>query len=127
MRIEPYRSIGDVEFGMNETQVLAVMGEPQRRFINTYSEVELCYAEEVYRVDEARGLVECSGHWALLEIGPHQVPGDRLAPFLREQDPAVVFVVGFVVSERLGIAADTDDEGWNTIFTRGRWDKFLKG
>lgn len=122
MRIEPYKSVGELDFGASEARALASLGKPQSQRKNKRNESELVYENVIYRFDDGRGLLECSGYWATIELNKTTIPVLHLASFLKQNDSEATEQVGFVVSKRFGIAVDTEHEGWVTVFEKGRWD-----
>ena len=128
MMIEPYEAIGPLHFGMDQNDVVAAMGEPQRITKSRRRNILLWYGD-VNVTMEADKLVEVGfGPAAPVSIhGIHPFTDQGAFDSLCRLDGNPCKVLGFIVFRNLGITLtgfhDKDEsQKALTAFARGRWD-----
>ena len=122
--VETHPSVNGIAFGCSEMTLTERLGAPDKRARNYTGEVELLYAETIYRCLNDR-FVECT----LPDAGPIRVNGTHilnLFKWLAAQE-GTVDRARFRISLKLGIAYDYRfEDGSITVFERGHWDHLLQ-
>ena len=128
MRIVPYKSFGDVQLGYHEKDVVAQLGNPDQRVINDAGEIELRYEAIVVRLHSELGAVEVTSRPDSVRIEDAKVSRHDLPQWLHQMDAHACDSYGFVISEKFGVAVDTDthNDGWISVFVKGRWGELIQ-
>lgn len=130
--VNSYRDVNGLTFNSDESDALAVFGEPVRQSFNRGKEKEFYYRDFILRFDSK------TGGFRELTLLPEllgTVNGDLIdwdggfLDWLESKDNDLKEVLGFVLSLRLGIAvAGFEDEEKNQLsihaFRMGDWDMF---
>lgn len=128
LTIEPYEAIGLLRFGMNESDIVASMGDPHRVTKNHMGNSELWYGH-MNAIVEDDCLVEVGFApdmpVSICGIHPFTDPGAFANLCRLDGNPCEV--LGFIVLRNLGITLtgfhDKDEsQKALTAFARGRWD-----
>ncbi len=129
VRIVPYKSFGSVQLGSNEGMVVEQLGPPNRRVINNAGEIELRYISIVVRLHSSRGVVEITSRPDEVQFGEKRISRHDLPQHIQRIDRHASEIHGFMVSFEHGVAVDTDtlNDGWISVFEKGRWDEFRGG
>jgi hypothetical protein len=132
LSVSTYQGVNGVSFGSNEAAVVSALGHPLERRTDHQGGVELRYACFTARINgEPARFTELT----LLPNCEASVNGLRVvwAPVLLQtilkMDPALVEVLGFIVSLKLGIALSGFHDGDQCqmaihVFREGEWDCF---
>lgn len=128
LHIEPYRGVGRLRFGMSDTEVIAMMGEPTLPMARRQG-CDLWYFDKITLIFENKSLVEigCTRDSSTMINGVDLF----LDPFsfkkLCAMDGDPKEILGAIILFNLGISLtgfhDNDyDQLSVTAFERGRWD-----
>jgi hypothetical protein len=130
MVVEPYESVGALQFGMRQDEIVAAIGEPQRITKNYMGNSQLWYDDNKFNVVvEGDRLAEVvlspSIEMSIRGINPFTDPTGFAS--LCRLDGSPCEALGFIVLRNLGIALtgfhDKDEsQKALTAFARGRLD-----
>jgi hypothetical protein len=132
LTVSTYQGVNGINFGSTEAAVVSALGSPMARLTDGEGCVELRYANCAARFNGE------SGHFRELTLlpgceasinGVHLVWEPVLLQTILKLDPALVEVLGFVVSLKLGIALSGFHGGDQSqmaihVFPEGDWDCF---
>lgn len=118
MHLMPYVSVDGTPFSSSARDIVAVRGEPIRRWRNAVELNELDYGDAVFRFQDCGRLEEITKRAPLLFLEHQQVLFEALAGFVQAKDPAAFERAGFIVSPMFGLAFDPDGPPWVTALAR---------
>ncbi len=134
MKIETYKSIGHVKFGMSETEVVHQLGKPINIRTNNEYELEYHYDKLIVRYDanskrvrEGTLLPQISGQFQVNDMAVDW--GDDLFGRLCQKDGNPYEFYGYIILFKLGITLTgfhDEDSSQKVIsaFRNGDWDQF---
>jgi hypothetical protein len=133
MQIIPYKSVGELRFGIAKDQCLKLLGDPNTIRFNRKGFEELEYNGLIVRIDPASHKV-CE--FTLLPLTNGNIDGIEITwdkDFLAKAckiDGSALDIYGFIVLRKLGIAVTGihDDDRTQlaiTVFSEGAFDKLL--
>ena len=118
MKLEPYERVDEVAFSVTTEEIVRSRGEPWRAGRNGVGLNEYDYGDVVYRFQDCGRLEEVTREAKVVNLGNVAVPFDRLAAFVRAQDPEAFERAGFLVSPAFGLAFDPKEPFWVTALAR---------
>jgi hypothetical protein len=118
MKLQPYVQVDDTPFSASSADVERARGKPWRTQRNGVGLNELDYGDVVYRFQDCGRLEEVTLQARVVTLGNVSVPFDRLAAFIRHQDPEAFDRAGFLVSPEFGVAFDPAEPFWVTALAR---------
>lgn len=133
MQIIPYKSVGELEFGIDKDQCLKLLGDPNSSRFNRKGFEELEYNGLIVRIDPVSHKVcECTLLPRTIgNIDGIEITWDKV--FLAKAcqlDGSALDIYGFIVLRKLGIAVTGihDDDRAQlaiTVFSEGAFDNLL--
>lgn len=132
ININSYNDINGISFGSSEADAVAYFGQPVRRSVNREQEQELHFTDFILRFDANSGqLRECTllPKRRSMVNGHHVSWNDDFLRWLASEDTALMEVLGYIVSLKLGIAITgfhDGDESQKAIhaFRENDWNIF---
>jgi hypothetical protein len=116
VKVSPFTQVGSITFGIDPGALVGLIGQPRSERVNHVGQMEFDYGSTVYRFDATSTLVEITADAPTLDLDGHLVPFSYLPSYLQEHDQSAFERLGFLVSPRFGIAADTHFPSWVTAF-----------
>jgi hypothetical protein len=118
VKLQPYEQVDGTPFSATRAEIEQARGRPSRAARNDVGLNEMDYGDVVYRFQDCGRLEEVTREARVLSLGNVSVPFERLAGFVRSQDPDVFERARFLVSPRFGIAFDPSEPYWVTALAR---------
>ncbi len=125
MKILPYTEAGGIAFGWNIDPVILKLGNPPTRRTDRLGRQELDYGGIIIRLDkESQKVVEITLDQEELELVSRKILFTELAAYVSECDPSAFESHGFLVSPRFGLAFDSHDRSFLTLFAESELEKW---
>ena len=118
MRLEPFVRVDETAFSDSEQDIVARLGEPNRRLRNSVQLNELDYGDVVFRFQDCGRLEEITKLSPVVFIDGQAMLFPTLAGFVRRNDPACFERGGFLVSPAFGLAFAPHEPSWVTALAR---------
>lgn len=126
MKIEPYKKAGELSLELRESELLNLLGDPNRKSTNSIGLVEFDFGSNVFRFDPSGVLNEVTVESEVIELESVSIPFKYLAAHLKSEDAEVIEKYGFIVSPQFGLAFDPEHSPWVTVLTKkglAAWQK----
>ncbi len=119
MKIEPFLKVGRIEFGLNRSDVLSLLGATKLEKVTSAGKTELDYGNVLVRFcGKSQKLNELTIEAENVTIGSKEMTYEELAYYIGKDDPNSFHKHGFVFSPLYGLMFDPNQKPYLTAFDK---------